>query len=84
MLNRLFAKLGKFLQIKRNFIIYWLVCIGVPGAVGSVWWLGGYGGVGFSLFLIGAVFGGAYFSAILMWEFYAKDASKETGKKGSG
>jgi hypothetical protein len=74
------AKLGKLLQTKRNFIIYWLVCIGVPGAVGFVWWLGMYGGIGFALFLIFIVFSGTYLSAILMWELYAKDAGRNQSK----
>ena len=72
MLLKTLAQLGRYLQNKRNFMTYWLISTGIPGAVGSVWWLGKYGGILFSLFLVIVAFAGAYLGGLLMWEFYVK------------
>jgi len=66
------SALGIYLSNKKNFLVYSLLTIGVPGAVAAVWLLNEYGGPLYWLILVGAAFLGAYIWGLLMWHFFAK------------
>ena len=75
---KVLIQLGKWLQEKRNFMIYSLVATGIPGAIALVWWLGGYGNIWFSVYLVLIVFLGAYLWGLLMWRFFMKRFLRRT------
>jgi len=63
--------LGQYLQNKRNFMTYWLIVVGIPIAVLFIWIFGKHGGVLYWLFLFCLAFGCAYFSGLVMWQFFS-------------
>jgi len=75
-----FVNFGTWLQIRRNFMWYGTLGVGVPLGLGGIWICGGYGGYGFALFL--AVLGlvGGWVWAYFMWMFFDR---KRRGKADS-
>jgi len=67
------VKLGKWLLIKRNFMIYGVACGGTAYAIAMVLFFIKYDpGILFLLFVVVVSYLGAYLSTLLMWVFYAK------------
>jgi hypothetical protein len=65
------AKLGRWLGNKRNFYIYSIVTVGIPGWIGLTWWLGGLvPSPLWILFLALVSLLGSLASAFCMWHFF--------------
>jgi len=76
------GQLGKLLRSKRNFMIYSVISVGLPGAVGLVWMFGRHGGgILFSLFLVLVAFFSACLWGLLMWEVFMKGFSHRQAKR---
>lgn len=64
-------------------MIYSLMGGGIPSAVGLVWWLGKYGNIWFSLFLVLVGFFAAFLWGLLMWEFFMKGFLNREARRAS-
>lgn len=65
-----FAQFGRWLRNKRNFLLFSLIAVGLPAGVFLVWRFGHYGGVGFSVFLLGIALCGGLLWGVIMWEYF--------------
>jgi hypothetical protein len=81
------ARLGRYLQTRRNFLIYSFIVIGIPGAIGLVWMFGEYGSASFWLFLALLAFFCAYLWGVLMWHLFMQrfsDTREKSADKSQG
>ena len=65
---------GKFLKVKRNYMFFSTMAVGIPCALWFVWLFGSIptGGFWWQLFLVFVAFAGAILGSLLMWEFFVK------------
>lgn len=70
------ARVGKYLREKRNFIKVGTVAFGVPFTAVTLWIAGGYGGVGWWLFLVALAFAASWLWALGMWFVLESDLRK--------
>jgi hypothetical protein len=72
------TRLGSYLAVKRNFIRYSLVTVGIPGVGGVTWLYFEYyadRSILLWLYMIGVAIVGAYVSGILMWKLFMEQRS---------
>jgi len=67
-----FVQFGKYLRIKRNFILFSLLSVGVPTGVAFIWQFGNYGGLIFASFLFVVGLCAGLLWGLLMWAFFVK------------
>ena len=66
------AQLRKYLMVRRYFLIFAVISMGLPTSVGLVWKFGQYGSIQAPLLLVLLSFVGSYIWGILMWELFMK------------
>lgn len=71
--EKILARFGRYLRNRRNFVKSATVIAGIPMVAGFLWSFGQYGGVLFWLFLVLVALAGAFVSALLLWEIFARD-----------
>jgi len=71
------AKFGYWLMKKRNFMIYFVLGVGIPGAASLLWAVGDGGNIADGIFLVALAFSGAYLGALVMWRFFQSYFSKK-------
>ncbi len=83
--------LRKYMESRRDFMVFAVVRMGLIASAGLVWEFGRYGGIQVTLLLVIVSFIGAYIWGILMWAFFMKPfmnrlekrADPDSGKKGT-